>query len=109
LTTVWCDINPEAASLTSNSASCRTMAATALPAGGIALYGAPDSDLGSKDVKQAPLQAMLLEMTPDMVDELLESEQTGKSPQLCLGRTPVGALQFPPSTVLLQLHAAGGV
>jgi RNA polymerase II elongation factor ELL len=65
------------------------MPSTTLPAGGIALHGAPDSDLGSKDAQHAPVQAMQLEMTQDMVDELLESVRSGKPPQLFFGRTPV--------------------
>lgn len=65
------------------------MAAAALPTGGIALHGAPDFDIGSKDVKHSPMQAMQLEMTQDIVDELLESVRSGKPPQIFFGRTPV--------------------
>lgn len=65
------------------------MAATLLPSGGIALYGAPDNDIGSKDAKNTPLQAMQLDMSQEIVDELLESLRSGKPPQLFFGRTPV--------------------
>ncbi|KAF2112021.1 hypothetical protein BDV96DRAFT_165172 [Lophiotrema nucula] len=64
------------------------MAATVLPAGGIALHGAPDSDIGSKDTKTTPIQVMQLEMTQDIIDELLESVRSGKPPQIYFGRTP---------------------
>jgi RNA polymerase II elongation factor ELL len=65
------------------------MAATLLPSGGIALYGAPDSDIGSKDAKHTPIQAMQLDLSQEIVDELLESLRSGKPPQLYFGRTPV--------------------
>ena len=60
-----------------------------VPSGGIALHGAPDSDIGSKDARSSPIQAMQLEMTQDIVDELLESVRSGKAPQIFFGRTPV--------------------
>lgn len=65
------------------------MAAMVVPSGGIALHGAPDSDIGSKDARSSPIQAMQLEMTQDIVDELLESVRSGKAPQIFFGRTPV--------------------
>ncbi|KAF2471038.1 uncharacterized protein BDR25DRAFT_342812 [Lindgomyces ingoldianus] len=65
------------------------MVATVLPPAGIALHGAPDSDIGSRDARHAPIQAMQLEMTQDMVSELLDSVRSGKAPQLFFGRTPL--------------------
>lgn len=62
------------------------MATALLPAGGIALVGAPDSDMESRDTHS---QAMQVEMTQDIVDELLESVRSGKAPQIFFGRTPV--------------------
>lgn len=65
------------------------MATSLLPSGGIALFGAPDSDIGSRDAKTTPIQAMQVDMTQDIVDELLESVRSGKPPQIFFGRTPV--------------------
>jgi hypothetical protein len=66
------------------------MASTALSAGGIALHGAPDTDLASKDAKQhAQLHAMQIDMTQDVLDQLLDTMNSGKLPQLYFGRTPV--------------------
>jgi RNA polymerase II elongation factor ELL len=59
---------------------------TMLPSGGIALVGAPTGDIGDRP---PPLQAMQVEMTQDIVDELLESMRSGKPPQILFGRTPV--------------------
>ena len=67
------------------------MATALLPTGGIVLHGAPDSDIESRDAKHMPVQAMQVEMTQDIVDELLESVRSGKSPQILFGRTPVCA------------------
>jgi len=66
------------------------MAATAMPSTTIALHGAQDSDIGSKDAKHTPTQAMYLEMPQDIVDELLDSARNGRAPQIVFGRTPVG-------------------
>lgn len=70
-------------------ASTLIMTTSLLPTGGIALVGAPDSDIGSKDANIMPVQAMQVDMTQDIVDELLESVRRGKSPQIVFGRTPV--------------------
>lgn len=67
------------------------MATHLLPTGGIALRGAPDSDIGSRDAKSTPIQAMQVDMAQDLVDELLESLRSGKPPQIYFGRTPVRA------------------
>ena len=74
------------------------MAAAQLPTGGIALVGAPDSDSGIKDATPAlQLQAMQVDMTQDIVDELLESVRGGKAPQILFGRTPVCAISSWPA------------
>jgi RNA polymerase II elongation factor ELL len=57
-----------------------------LPAGGVALVGAHAGDIGDRP---PPVQAMQVEMTQDIVDELLESMRSGKPPQILFGRTPV--------------------
>jgi len=88
--------NPAASdSLQDRLARNNTMAATLLPTGGIALHGAPDSDIGSRDAKHLPIQAMQVEMTQDIVDEMLQSVRSGKPPQILFGRTPVCALRTP--------------
>ena len=71
------------------------MAATALSTGGIALHGAPDFDIGSKDAKAPSLQAMQLDIAQDIIDELLDSVRSGKVPQMIFGRTPVRVLSVP--------------
>lgn len=38
-----------------------------------------------------------MEMTQDIVDELLESMRSGKPPQILFGRTPVRVIMFLPS------------
>lgn len=65
--------------------------------------GAPNGDFGDRP---PPLQAMQVEMTQDIVDELLESMRSGKPPQILFGRTPVrvpaffGACRAPTALVL---------
>ncbi|KAF2450626.1 hypothetical protein P171DRAFT_426951 [Karstenula rhodostoma CBS 690.94] len=76
------------------------MATSILPSGGIALFGAPDSDIGSRVAKTTPIQAMQVDMTGDIVDELLESVRSGKPPQILFGRTP--QLKYGDKTLTLQ-------
>ncbi|KAL1795263.1 hypothetical protein ACET3X_007079 [Alternaria dauci] len=76
------------------------MATSMLASGGIALVGAPDSDSGLKDGKQPPVQAMQVDITQDIVDELLESARSGKPPQIIFGRTP--QLKYGDKTHMLQ-------
>jgi hypothetical protein len=64
------------------------MATALLPVGGLFLDGAPDRDMGA-DAKAAAVQAMQVDMTQELVDELLESVRSGKPPQILFGRTPV--------------------
>ncbi|KAF2637333.1 hypothetical protein P280DRAFT_100339 [Massarina eburnea CBS 473.64] len=74
------------------------MPTSLLPTGGIALVGAPDSDIGSRVAKPTPIQAMHVEMTQDIVDELLGSLRSGQPPQLFFGRTPYGDKTHPLAT-----------
>jgi RNA polymerase II elongation factor ELL len=60
------------------------MAADLLPDGGIALVGAPDANPSTPS-----LPAMHVEITQDIVDELLASMRSGKAPHIVFGRTPV--------------------
>lgn len=53
--------------------------------------GAPSGDAADRP---PPLQAMQVEMTQDIVDELLESMRSGKPPQILFGRTPVRVPMF---------------
>ncbi|KAH6852808.1 hypothetical protein BKA58DRAFT_450107 [Alternaria rosae] len=76
------------------------MATSLLPLGGIALVGAPDSDAGLKDDRRPPVQAMQVDITQDIVDELLASVRSGKSPQIIFGRTP--QLKYGDKTHMLQ-------
>ncbi|KAI4648342.1 hypothetical protein J4E93_004754 [Alternaria ventricosa] len=76
------------------------MATSLLPPGGIALVGAPDSDAGLKDDRRPPVQAMQVDITQDIVDELLASVRSGKSPQIIFGRTP--QLKYGDKTHMLQ-------
>lgn len=85
------------------------MATSLLPSGGIALVGAPDSHAGST------LQAMQVEMTQDIVDELLASLRSGKPPQIFFGRTPqlkygdkAHVLQCGPETHRYELYRSSG-
>ncbi|KAL5424073.1 hypothetical protein PMIN04_003398 [Paraphaeosphaeria minitans] len=91
------------------------MATSLLPSGGIALFGAPDGDIGSRVAKTTPLQAMQVDMTQDIVDELLESVRSGKPPQILFGRTPqlkygdkTLTLQSTSETTINELYHSGG-
>jgi hypothetical protein len=77
------------------------MATALLPTGGIALVGAPDSDMEFRDANSPPMQAMQVEMTQEIVDELLESVRSGKAPQIFFGKTPVRMPTSPEACVML--------
>ncbi|KAF2808274.1 uncharacterized protein BDZ99DRAFT_499634 [Mytilinidion resinicola] len=64
------------------------MASTLLPSGGIALHGAPDSDISTKEARSHAVHVMQLEITQDIINELLESAHGGKPPQILFGRNP---------------------
>lgn len=70
--------------------------------GGITLHGAPDYDIGSKELKSLPLQAMQLDIAQDIIDELLDSVNSGKLPQMIFGRTP--QLKYGDKTFALQTN-----
>jgi RNA polymerase II elongation factor ELL len=73
------------------------MAADLLPDGGIALCGAPHAH-ASPSSPSPP--AMHVEITQDIVDELLASVRSGKPPQIIFGRTP--QLKYGDRTHVLQ-------
>ncbi|XPT02914.1 hypothetical protein M3J09_012018 [Ascochyta lentis] len=88
------------------------MTTTMLPSGGIALVGAPNGDIGDRP---PPVQAMQVDMTQDIVDELLESMRSGKPPQILFGRTPqlrygdkTHVLQTSPETHTYELYKSSG-
>lgn len=58
------------------------------PTGDVALVGAPDGSIASKNAGLAPIHAMQVEITQDIVDELLESIQSGQTPQVLFGKAP---------------------
>ncbi|KAJ4365491.1 hypothetical protein N0V95_000426 [Ascochyta clinopodiicola] len=83
-----------------------------LPSGRIALVGAPNGDMGDR---LPPVQAMQVDMTQDIVDELLESMRSGKPPQILFGRTPqlkygdkTHVLQSSPETHTYELYKSSG-
>lgn len=68
--------------------------------------GVPKGDFGDRP---PPLQAMQVEMTQDIVDELLDSMRSGKPPQILFGRTPVCVPVFSAAcraSTALGLHGA---
>jgi hypothetical protein len=79
------------------------MTTALLPTGGIALIGAPDSDMASREAKSALMQAMHVEITQDIVDELLESARSGSLPQIVFGRTPVCVHTFPEACRVVEI------
>ncbi|KZM22110.1 hypothetical protein ST47_g6739 [Ascochyta rabiei] len=88
------------------------MPTTMLSPGGIALIGAPNGDIGDRP---PPVQAMQVDMTQDIVDELLESMRSGKPPQILFGRTPqlrygdkTHVLQSSPETHTYELYKSSG-
>lgn len=54
----------------------------------VALVGAPDAD---PQAKTRCVQAMQLNLTSDVVEELLDCIKSGKRPQVLFGGTPVRA------------------
>ena len=54
----------------------------------VALVGAPDAD---PPAKTRCVQAMQLNLTSDVVEELLDCIKSGKRPQVLFGSTPVRA------------------
>ncbi|KAF2140015.1 uncharacterized protein K452DRAFT_310368 [Aplosporella prunicola CBS 121167] len=62
------------------------MASAVVSPAGLTLHGAPDACIDDP-TKLVP--AMHLEMTQDILDELLQSIRNGKPPQLLFGRNPV--------------------
>lgn len=55
----------------------------------VALLGAPDTAIGQPQAKTKGVQAMQLNLTSDVIEELLECIKSGKTPQILLGNNPV--------------------
>jgi RNA polymerase II elongation factor ELL len=53
------------------------------------LDGAPDALIGTPEAKGMAVQVMQLEMSNDVLEELLESVRRGKQPQVVFGKSPV--------------------
>lgn len=53
------------------------------------LEGAPDASIGTPEAKTSARQVMHLEMSNDILDDLLECIRKGKAPQVLFGKTPV--------------------
>ncbi|KAF2839394.1 hypothetical protein M501DRAFT_788482 [Patellaria atrata CBS 101060] len=64
------------------------MASTAMFNYPVSLHGAPDTYIGKPEARSKAVQVMQLEMTQDVIDELLESVRSGKPPQILFGRAP---------------------
>lgn len=55
----------------------------------VALLGAPDASLADPQAKSRCVQAMQLNLTSDVVEELLDCIRSGKRPQVLFGSAPV--------------------
>jgi len=55
----------------------------------VSLLGAPDAAVGQPQIKGKGLQAMQLDLTADVIEELLDCIKSGKTPQILLGNSPV--------------------
>jgi RNA polymerase II elongation factor ELL len=55
----------------------------------VALLGAPDAAIGQPQAKTKGVQAMQLNLTSDVIEELLGCIKSGKTPQILLGNNPV--------------------
>lgn len=53
------------------------------------LEGAPDASIGTQEAKASAVQVMHLEMSNEVLDDLLECIRKGKAPQVLFGKTPV--------------------
>ena len=54
------------------------------------LEGAPDASIGLPEAKTSAAQVMHLEMSNDILDDLLACIRKGRAPQVLFGKTPVG-------------------
>jgi hypothetical protein len=55
----------------------------------ILLRGAPDETIGTPQAKSKAVQVMQLDMTSDVLEELLAYTRQGKTPHIAFGRNPV--------------------
>jgi len=65
----------------------------------VALLGAPDASLADPQAKTKCVQAMQLNLTSDVVEELLDCIRSGKRPQVLFGSTPVCSFMQPSEQV----------
>lgn len=70
------------------------------PTAAVSLLGAPDGHDQHGNSSAPPMQLMHLEITQDIVDDLLAGLHSGKSPQILFGRTP--QLKYGDKTHLLH-------
>jgi hypothetical protein len=69
------------------------------------LQGAPDVNIGTAQDKSKAVQVMRLDMSSQVLEELLAYSRQGKSPQLQFGRNPV--CLSPPTILILCLNCLG--
>lgn len=62
-----------------------------MPQRSVQLTGAPDESIGMPDAKASPVQVMQIDLTQDVLDELLRCTRSGKPPQILFGKTPVSS------------------
>jgi hypothetical protein len=53
------------------------------------LEGAPDGSIGTPDARTNAVQVMHLDMSNEILDDLLECIRKGKAPQVLFGKNPV--------------------
>ena len=55
----------------------------------VVLNGAPDALIGTPEGRSSAIPMMQLDLTDDVLEELLQCTKTGKAPHIIFGRTPV--------------------
>jgi RNA polymerase II elongation factor ELL len=74
----------------------------------MSLEGAPDALIGTAEAKGNAVQVVQLDMSNDVLDELLDCIRRGKPPQVLFGRSPVCIhlqSRFPDLAVARVVHA----
>ena len=61
----------------------------------IALNGAPDALIGTPEDRSSAVPMMQIDLTDDVLEELLACTKAGKAPHIVFGRTPVCMLPIP--------------
>lgn len=67
----------------------RNMASERIPHDGVVLRGAPDTFIGTTQAKTRAVQVMQLDMSQEVVEELVRCSRDGRPPQILFGRNPV--------------------